>query len=257
MAMENAKAILEDPKKHRELAVRLDLYNPKKREFLRRIIDSGADQASQVRELGLLAFMANFETAMRSIREKITSLNCIFHRLKDCAPSARTVARSRLVNYVVTSDAGGNGSGAAIELMALLRRETRGMHVQIKCMIIGHDSFERELAGKPEQRDRTKANALCFHQEFDALNNDESVLRKFKFGPSERDAYQLECPLAGEIYIVGRRMPDGSDLESADAVMDSLALHQSAEGGTELNAFRSALEVTRPSLMAGRPKRST
>ncbi len=235
VSMDRIHTVLDDIGRHGHLAKRLGLANPEHRSFLERVLNTGIDQAGQVRQLGLLSGLSNSSVVADRMRGALEEVTHVFRELLAMSGRENPIRlRDRKKAFVVTSICGGSGGSLFLEKIALLRSLTHNLNVDISAFMLLPSVFEGVACTSREQHRRVFGNGWACLTEFDAFNSGFGLVNQIKLGPSESRAYPADAGMVNQTFLIGRRLADGSDLQSPEAVIDMLALHIVAECATEL-----------------------
>lgn len=235
VSMDRIPTVLDDPARHAYLAKRLGLANPEHRSFLERVLNTGIDQAGQVRQLGLLSGLTNSSLIGDRLRGALAEVTHVFRSLIAMRERENPIRlRQRTKVVVISSVCGGSGGSLFLEQIALLRSLTHNLNVDICAYLLLPSVFENVACGSQEQHRRVYGNGSACLTEFDAFNSGFGLVNGIKLGPSESRSYSADAGMVNQTFLIGRRLADGSDLQSPDAVLDMLALHIVADCATEL-----------------------
>ncbi|MBX7168090.1 MAG: tubulin-like doman-containing protein [Pirellulales bacterium] len=227
--------IVRNPDTHRAILERMGLADPQQLAFFESMIHDDNDQAGQVRAACDLGVSAAWHLISSAIKRKLAILNSTSYRLEQqLGTEDGNDLKDGLEAWIMFSDCGGSGSGAAPNALALTRALTSHLPTSIKAIVLAPSTFERVMVGKPDQFNRLKSNGYVTLQELHALREGFGSRVNLKLGPDERSQIPVPAGLFNELFIVGRYQANGRELPSAEAVYDSLALGVAAELGTEL-----------------------
>jgi hypothetical protein len=254
--------IIQNPKLHRTIVDRAGLDEGEKLAFHQRLLNEGIEQAGQVRSFGNMAMLSNFAMVQSALRSAIAHLNGTYSDLeKQLQSENRVLVRRHMTVYVLFSNAGGTGSSMATETMALLRKLTAQLSVEIVGVMVMPSAFDSVMTGRPDQELRIRANALATMQELNAFREGFGTSHGIKLGPDERNEMTVPAGLFNQLFAVGRYMADGRDLRTQDAVIHSAALNLAAEIGTEIadrieadDANQATLRGLTPDPMSGKSR---
>ncbi|MEZ6138693.1 MAG: tubulin-like doman-containing protein [Pirellulaceae bacterium] len=130
VSMDRIPTVLDDPARHAYLTKRLGLANPEHRSFLERVLNTGIDQAGQVRQLGLLSGLTNSSLVGDRLRSALAEVTHVFRGLIAMRERENPIRlRQRTKAVVISSVCGGSGGSLFLEEIALLRSLTHNLNV--------------------------------------------------------------------------------------------------------------------------------
>ena len=254
--------VIENPTAHKLIVERTGIDDPDQAAFHERLIHEGTAQAGQVRSFGYLALLSDFTSVKTALKNAISSLNGVYSSLeKQLGSNNRILVRRRMTIFVVFSNAGGTASSMALAVMAILRALTKGMPVEIVAVMIMPSTFDSVMDGKPEQAVRIGATAFATMLELDAARDGFFNRQQILIGPDDRNETSVPAGLFNQLFVAGRYLADGRDLQTPEAVYDAVALHLAAVIGTEISdrveaedANQATLRGLTPDPMTGRSR---
>ena len=235
LSIERVGDVLNDPKSHKLLAERLNLFDDETRTRLRSIIERGLDQAGQVRPIGSIAFWANRPLISQKLNSPLADLRGMYAQLEQQLELSEDVQlRPRLQVLVVGSLAGGTNSSFCVDLVAYVRQLMASHNIQVKGYYVLPNVLDGKLAGKQEEWMRVRANACHSLRVIDAFDEGFGVAQDVYLGATEADMFRAPSMLHNNLYLIERFTADDRDLRSLEAVQDVIALHLAADIGTEV-----------------------
>ncbi len=234
-SMDRISTVLDDINRHSFLAKRLGLGNVEHRSFLERVLNTGIDQAGQVRQLGLLSGLTNASLMSDRHRGAFAEVTNVFRGLIAMRDRENPIRlRQRTQVSLIASVCGGSGGSLVLEQIALLRSLTQNLNIDINAYLLLPSVFEGVACGSREQHLRVFGNGWACLSEFDAFNSGFGMVNQIKLGSSESRSYDADAGMVNQTFLIGRQLADGSDLQSPEAVLDMVALHIVADCATEL-----------------------
>ena len=159
--------------------------------------------AGQFRRAGKLLFVSNVESGVR-LDSRVAQLNEATNQLEtklDRIQRGYDVEVGTRI-FVVCSIAGGQGAGALIDCLALLRMHFSGAQDQITaiCLLPG-PLIDRELFDGAKERPVTRSNALGTLRELQALQLGQASKTEFVFSKSNKFKRGTK-QLANQIFLL-------------------------------------------------------
>jgi Tubulin like len=227
--------ILETPQAHALTIKQIGLDIRKRADFHLGLINKGIDHASQVRSFGYAAFLSNLANIRQQLGGAISELMAFDAGLKlQLASDEAVTVQNRLAIYVVTSSGGGTGSALVNPVGAVVRDLTKGMEVELIEIVISHNTFDADLAGKPEELNRLAANAGEWMEETNAAQTGHFYRKRIMIAPDDSRAFPIPPGLFNQVLVAGRIRADGRCFQSSQSVLESIALSLTALIGTEM-----------------------
>ncbi|WP_326557103.1 tubulin-like doman-containing protein [Micromonospora sp. NBC_01796] len=192
--------------------------------------------AGQIRSFGRMSFFADVLGATPAMRRIEHALDQLTRTDADTTPNI----------YVVSSTAGGTGSGILLDVLAYLQQmrlvQGGGFSVTLFCVLSG--AFGRTLEGP--QRIRSEANGYALLRELDrVMNVERNNPAEFRWAP--RHSHEMTAAPVQYTYLVdgrrGRSAPrrlEGFDAATVCpvAVADAIYAHLLPTVGTAFSSYR-------------------
>ncbi|TWT40854.1 Tubulin-like protein [Thalassoglobus neptunius] len=227
--------VLENPQAHQKLIERLGFDDPRMLAHLEALHADGIEQAGQCRSYGALSLSANRSLVESALKSALSRINGVHHRFRRQLSSGNRVHyRQKVTAYLAFSSAGGTGSSMPIEVAAMLRSLANSLNLRIVAVMLLPSAVDDVLQGKPEQETRVYANSYGTMLEIDAIQSGFGTRHQLTFGINDADSIRLPAGLFNQVFVASRNLADGRDLQSGQAVIENVALHLTAEVGTEL-----------------------
>jgi hypothetical protein len=160
--------------------------------------------AGQFRRAGKLLFVANVESGARldetfaNIKEKTNSLAVSLRRIQ-LGYAVEVGVRI----FVVCSLAGGQGAGALLDCLALLRQHFSGSRDQITaiCLLPG-PLIDRVLQDPVQERPQTRSNAIGALRELQAFLLAQVPKPEFSFSKSNKFNLETKGGLVDQVFLL-------------------------------------------------------